>query len=184
MKTPQTKIELSCAHPREYRRYIQHVSLDLEGPDPLLVATDGHCLAVIPVETDDGDTHGPIHIDAIKGARKTKAESIRANGDLNWDGEKGAGSMTRPDVARFPDWRRIVRDDYPEKADIGIDAEILYRLARAFFSHGGNGNLGVELTFGRKDDGSIDPGAPIKVVPRQHDAPDGAFGVLMPRRTD
>lgn len=195
MILPENLIE-HVAPKKDIRRYLTHVYLDAPAPVPddaeqgapgMLVATNGHILAAVPVTLEPGDAPGYVTTEAIKAARTAARKNrkpepvIHANGALAIaDGP----TYPRPavdDVGRFPDWRavypRALQDDGPP--DIMIDADLLATLAAALDS--GKGRR-VALRFSRRTDDegreTIDPSAVIRVTGTDPDA----IGLIMPCR--
>ncbi len=175
MKIPTLKIESATAK-KDVRKCMESARLDVE--NQRLIATDGHILAIIPAEIDDGDTTGPISVEAIKAARKSKSERIKANGSLVLDNK---AEFPREDLGQYPDVDRVFKLGAADKRDeshidVRFDARLLLRLAEAI-STSCKDSLGVQLSFTRRDDGTIDDTAPILVFGK-----DGGKGLLMPMR--
>jgi len=138
MKLPNTKIEVVAAKDKT-RPVLSNVHLDVE--HKRLVATNGHSLAVNPVEVDDQDTSGPISPEAIKLARKSGRKwadrHILANGDLRVP--LAGVSLDRPEDEReYPDFDQIVPrvDAENTPASIALDAKLLYELSQAICEDG------------------------------------------------
>lgn len=165
-----------CASKDETRPHINRVELDVANKK--MVATDGHRMVVIPVETDDHDTSGPISSAALDAARKHAKKTggdaeIKSNGALV---VAGATFDRDKNAMAFPPWKMVV----PKRAPITIrlNAKYLLEIAKA---------------IGSKDDlvalaitGDLDPilvyannGATNE---RYLDGENDAFGVLMPCR--
>jgi hypothetical protein len=166
MKTPNSKIE-SAAAKKDVPYYLLDAWLDVE--KRRIVSTDGHICAIVPVELDDGDVSGPISIEVLKQARKTKSSSIKANGVLSLD--NGATFPRDGMDNKYPDVDRIVPNRTKYTVEIALDASLLLRLAEAVndqtlkYSH----NLKLHIT------GPLDA---VKVTGNI----EGAVGVIMPAR--
>lgn len=150
----ECKIE-KAASTNETRRQLVNPYLDLKDKNkPVLVATSGRALAVIPVTLDEGDTQGYVSAAALKESRKKENkfnDSIMVNGNET----VGRVSFVRPneqDIGVFPNWRQIDIKAGAEKVlQLGIDTGLLADLAKALGSDGI-----VTLTFYR---GSFHKGA-------------------------
>lgn len=109
MRIPSTKIEAAAAT-RDVRAYINQPWLDVERQR--IVATDGHILAIVPIETDEGDASGPIPTEAIKAARKMYRHTPDAMGVFKANGAiafPNGYTIPRPDgIGEFPDVDRLV----------------------------------------------------------------------------
>jgi len=192
---------LTVAGERDVRFYLNGVCLDTTGPEPVMVATDGHRMLVVrvprlvstlprgcyvipramleavkPVKLGRGQGDAPVTLTveaALPGADAGRATLVGAS----------TASATLVD-GRFPDWRRVVpskltgiasqfNTDY--LADFGTVARLLAGAKRSdggcFPTFAHAGDIG-----GRKGD----HGAALVTFPRSPDA----FGVLMPMRTD
>lgn len=189
---------LTVAGERDVRFYLNGVCLDTTGPEPVMVATDGHRMLVVrvprlvstlpagcyvipramleavkPVKLGRGQGDAPVTLTVlapIAGADAGRAELV------------GATPASAPLVdGRFPDWRRVVPSKLTGKpcqyntdylADFGTVARLLVSAKRGetvFPTFAHNGESG-----GRRMD------AALVSFPRSPDA----FGVLMPMRTD
>ncbi len=153
-----------------FRPALVNVFLDCDEEQAKLVATDGHILAVIPVEATKEEA-GLISPDVLKEARKAAPKKsdqaeVTCNGTLSLpDGRV----YPRPELQglKFPTWRAVLPKNDGHTFTIGLNAALLQRLADAL------GNDVVALTF-------------------NFDAPLGAIavkgkeghGVIMPVRVD
>ena len=153
-----------------FRPALGNVLLDCDEERPQLVATDGHILAVVPVDATKEEA-GLISPDVVKEARKAapkKADQaeITCNGTLSLpDGRV----YPRPDMEglRFPQWRQVLPKATGHTFTIGLNAELLQRLADAL------GDDVVALTF------SLDaPLGPVAVTGK------AGYGAIMPVRVD
>lgn len=153
-----------------FRPALGNVLLDCDEEQPQLVATDGCILAVVPVDATK-DEAGLISPDVLKEARKAapkKAEQaeITCNGTLSLpDGRV----YPRPDLEglKFPTWRAVLPKNDGHTFTIGLNAELLQRLADAL------GNDVVTLTF------NLD--APLGAIAVKGKE---GYGAIMPVRVD
>lgn len=140
-----------------------------------LVATNGYCLVMVPVEEVDQDTKGMIPLDALRAAGKGRMRSeIVANGDVKVLGV----SYPRPQD-KFPPIGHVL-PRFKEGAEgtittIGVDAQYIADLAKAMNAKQ------VKITI------NIDPENPrlaVETDPMLVEPihPNGATGVLMPCR--
>lgn len=165
-------VHVDCGH---VDRLLDHLLIggDLIGvearilPDTMepsvLVAMDGHCLVVVPVEMEEGQQSGSVRAEDLKAVRKAtkKGEDV---------------VVAVADHGDFPPWREVLpehRRGSPGTFTVALDVKLLAKLAEALDCERKNGN--VMLTF--KVD---DPLSPI-VVDRGWD--ERAFGILMPCRS-
>lgn len=160
MKLPETKIESICDQ-KDFRQYLRQPHLDVK--NKRLVATNGHVMAILNVELDEGDTSGPVPISAIKTARKNL-------GSILLDGQAKTldGTFERPDVGKYPDYAKSLPKVPDREPEITFNAELLFKLAQAISA---NKTKIVSLWIENKE-------SPIIVK-----ASDGiGVGVLMPCR--
>ena len=144
-----------------------------------LLATDGRMLVKIPVEREEGDTDGPVTIEAIAAARKLGRKLglvVIACND----------ALVTPDGASFP---RNAAVSYPQveqaipgkrkEVKLGLNAALLKALADAL---GDDGKTGVVLAYEVGADGT--PGTtPISITLNcAAGGRDGIKAVLMPMR--
>jgi len=127
-----SKIEKLVAD--ETRVVISAPYLDLSDKSaPVLVATNGKVLAVVPVIPDTSDTQGYISVDAIKSSRtRENNNEILVNGTQKLK----SCEMPRPDLGVFPNWRPLLESKKPVVVTITIDAALLSALAKAVSSSG------------------------------------------------
>lgn len=137
-----------------------------------LIATNGHALAICPVDDAENDDPGPITADAIKAARKVGTRKqpliIKTNGCYQFDNGLTMEKPDPRDVGEFPNWKRVIPGDVPERV-IGINPSLLMDLAHAIDSP-----HGVILELGQ------DGMNAIKVKPAENDNEN--VGVIMPMR--
>jgi hypothetical protein len=154
-----------------------------------LVATDGFILAVIPVDSQEGDVEGHIPMDAIKEGRRKARDSrlyIGSKQATVWVEFNGEKEYERPDLP-FPDYEQIVPSYNPDDDDvvqICLDARRLMQLAEALCQQQDRANkngtkkydaFGVTLTAKK---GGI---CPILVHPIWDNGKrKGRYGVIMP----
>lgn len=148
--------------------------LDTKDKDaPVVVATNGKALAVVPVELEDGDTDGHIPTAALAHYRKLSKKhheevSLKLNGTAHVHDYRDSvsASYPRPGDLRFPDWRDIREDkklfSTPVTVTIKLDAALLHKLAQAV------GNDWVTLEIRSNKDA-------VKV-----NGDRGAYGLIMP----
>lgn len=126
----QCKIE-SCVTTDKHRPSMQNVWID----DGKAICTDGHVLAVVPVQMDEHDTPGYISPDALKAARKAQKKAdkleIAANGSLAFSGI----TMPRPtveDIGKYPNWSGVFPSpDDPVQYEVAINVDKLKQVADA-----------------------------------------------------
>jgi hypothetical protein len=171
------------------RPVLTYVHLDVE--NSRVVVTDSYMLAVFPVDLDEGDTTGPIPLDALKASRKPPnkyADSrILVNGDARVvqvaaDGVAGEPYLTVPRHTgeyQFPDVDRLIPDDDKLATfEIAFNAELLAKLAK------GMGTDVVKFRFVADEDGNPSALKPIVVTPGNLEIhEDNPHGILMPVRT-
>ena len=175
MKLKDKKSIEQCAGKNDTRFYLNNPYLDAE--NKRLVATNGHCLAVVPVELSEGDTSGPVSADALKAARKTLAVF---NPDLNGEAElvcndqlevTDGPTFPRPSFNgnKYPDIDAVVPDK-KGRICVGVRVQYLADVAKAIADskHGG-----VKLW--------IDP-ENSETVSILLEGENGAYGVVMPMR--
>ena len=133
------------------------------------IATDGTCMAVVPVERAGIDVDGPIPIDALKASRARNEGGLIAL-------EKGAavlgsGVSYPRDHGEFVEWRKVlpVNSVVPEYT-ISLNPAALAQLAAALGVAGRP--AGVTLFFYGEN-------SPIAVRPRISGE---SYGVIMPMR--
>jgi hypothetical protein len=137
--------------------------------EDVLVACDGHILAVVPVLAFHDDTSGPISGDALalarKNAKKTDAASVRANGSLVLaDG----ATLPRPEQeGYYPNWEQILESSKSQEPTVtlGLNAKLMADLAEALGSN--KGVIKLEIT---------DANSAIRV------STDKGYGLIMPAR--
>ena len=160
----------------ETRSMLCNPYLDLtDKTKPVLVATDGWQMAVVPVTLDEGDTAGYVSLAAIKEARKKEhrfKDSIFVKDNETIDGI----TMPRPSVDTvgiFPNWH-MVYDSAVKTAkgeiSLGINPALLLDLAKAL-----GDDSSVTLTIRPDKDGKVLTA--IKVDTAK------ATGVIMPTPT-
>jgi DNA polymerase III sliding clamp (beta) subunit (PCNA family) len=197
MILPDSKIEKAKAKANGSRPMLESVYLDVE--NRRLLACDGFKLAVVPVETHDGDQSGPITDDALKMARAGGRSATRQidfeNGSYKFE---NGSTLPRPPVDSgaysYPDVDQIIpnmenkkkvvdcpncQTPVPTEATVtfGISAKKLYELAQAICENKRGNELHIQLTV-------ASPSQPILVEPargRYHENTDWtATGVIMP----
>jgi DNA polymerase III sliding clamp (beta) subunit (PCNA family) len=134
MKLPKSKIELVAGDEAGFS--LNNVKLDVEGKR--MLAINGHALAIIPIEVEEGDHSALIPVEVLKALRtfanRTKQKDLRisVNGMIKaeFKGEKqehalGEGTFPNADLVV-----RLVRQ--PEgPATIIFNAQTLLNLVKA-----------------------------------------------------
>ena len=175
MRVPQERIERAVADKDDPRPYLRHVHYDAENQE--LVATSGTILAIVPLLNPDADDKGgPIPTRAIKASRKTSSERIDVSGsravvvdnDVSYD--RGSKDGT------FPSYKKLIppADSTPE---VCVSAKLLLQLAKAIGNRDVSDSFFIGLSFQRRDDGQIDPFAPVHVHTQT-----GGRGTIMPAK--
>lgn len=179
------KIE-QCVSTDKTRYTLTQPYLDIRDGEARMVATDGRCMAVVPVDVDASDVSGHVPVESFKTARKkvwgklTMTElsvggSAVSVGDYTWK---------RPDLGTFPNWRGVIPSPEKDKTEtlrLGINPEYLARVAEAI---GTDGHVVLEIpveTQGRYKGQVLNA---IVVRPSDKGAVKGAFGLVMPVRLD
>lgn len=179
------KIE-KCVSTDETRYVLTQPYLDIRDGEARMVATDGRCMAVVPVDVDASDVSGHVPAESLKTARKVwgkltlntlaVGEASVSVGDYQWK---------RPvDMGKFPDWRNVIPNpekDRTETLRVGINPEYLARVAEAI---GTDRHVVLEIpveTQGRYKGQVLNA---IVVRPSDKGAVKGAFGLVMPVRLD
>lgn len=183
MKLPTAKIE-GVVQQDASRQSLAGVYVDQSGA--WLVASDGKCLAAVPVDPEDVRGSGLegkiLPVESLKAARRqTKQPEIHmAEGHCTSSGK--LGTVAHPPIdATFPDWHAIVAPITEEEADlvVALNADILLRLARAL--QGQNEAPVVKLYLRKSKRGRVVEKA-IGVAVYHPEAAGGleAYGVIMP----
>lgn len=175
--------------------------IHLDAEKSQVVATDSYMLARFPVELDEGDTSGPIPVDALKASRKPPLggvfTAIHANGDVqvvmcDHDGSRASSPyVTLPRESgdyQFPSADQLIPDNLAEFR-IAFSAKKLYELAKALTGDSKRSEVVLRFTAERQSEEEREQGAPLKpsnmrpiyVRPLRYgdDEPDG---ILMPIR--
>jgi hypothetical protein len=144
----------------------------LDAKDRRLLATDGHALVALPVETERTERSRYLACSLLKAARVLGEKDLPAEIHDQEVVEFGVLWPTAQERT-FPDWKKLVpkaRAGSPGTATLALNADLLARLANSM------GFAGVRLTIqlGAPDD---QPG-PILVQPL--DDLSEEFGLLMP----
>lgn len=154
----------------------------------MVEVTDSYMLARFPVELDEGDTSGPIPVEALKASRKPPLKglptSIRASGDTvdvhhGFGEDASAPYLTLPRETAdytFPDCARLFPENTAE-FEIGVDAAALAKLAKAM----GTDHVRLRFTASKDDDHAPSNLRPIVVEPLKVSG-DPPTGLLMPFR--
>jgi len=172
------KIE-RCVSTDETRHVLTQPYLDIQDGEGRMIATDGKCMAVVPVDVDANDVAGHVPAESLKTARKVwgkltlntlaVGESAVSVGDYQWK---------RPlDMGKFPNWRNVIPSPEKDRTEIlrvGINPEFLSRVAEAIGA-GDLVNLEIPIETQGRYKGQV-LGA-IVVRPRENCAVAGAFGL-------
>jgi len=169
------KIELVTSKEAS-RHVITEPYLDMS-QDPVLVATNGAAIAVIPVEVCADDVPGHVSADALKLMRKSKRDQAVLAKD--WIEVEGVGKVFRSDLGKFANWRSVVPDKDREAAfSVGLNIKMLWELCQAI------GCETARLEFKDNLEGVLvrptsvhSPHHPSKIC-----ADENAYGVIMPTR--
>jgi hypothetical protein len=189
MKIRKNSKPEKCIATEPFRHHINNAFLDVD--KSRLVATNGHMLACVPVEIEEGDATGFVSSDALKQARKglktrDTLATIACNGSLRTQGvtferppwraaieyepaklEDGSANPkaheTKPGVP-FPPYEQVMVEysaTDPDVVRVGLNAKYLLELAQAL---GANPAFpGVELRIKREKDGSASL-SPVQVL--------------------
>lgn len=150
-----------------------------------LIATDGHMLVSVPIETQEHDTTGPVPVEAFKRARTLATKSdpevqIQANGSIVM---RDGGTMPREDVGKFPDFNQVMPSFGPYEAGtmtVSFNPALLMELVKAI---GIEKTCGIRLTF--KVDSSLPTSGDLgPLLIESNDSNNKAIGVLMPMRDE
>jgi DNA polymerase III sliding clamp (beta) subunit (PCNA family) len=185
MELPQALIE-DLAAKNDVRYYLNDPYLDKRGDTPMLVATNGHVLAAIPVKLHGDIEQGPIPTEAIKRCRKD--QRTHAEKFLYFEaGRCGTGKVMfeREHMdCKFPQWTNLVPKIDTEKADYDICIDAAYMDLMQKSLCGGprkkHASQGVEVYLARKGK-TIDPRAAFLIKPAPKGEA-GIIGVIMPMR--
>lgn len=155
-----------------------------------MVATDGHCLAVVFPE--DGDEYdGPhdviVPTEAFKEARrlnKTKPE-IKVGKTHT---ELANGARFENIDGRYPQFDRVIPRQRRKEVSVCFNPDLLVKMKKALCEKRLRGEEGLKLYFPVicDDDGhitGIDPHGTIRVFPHDSKLTD-SFGIIMPMRAD
>lgn len=173
MKMPNRKIE-KCVSKNDARYYLENPYLDTESS--VIVSTNGHIMAVCPVELDKEDTSGSISTESLKAALKActertiknKTANIKANGSLVLDNGQVFPRIEL--TQKWVDYKRVIPDASKAEIVIGLDAKLLKDLADAICEPG-NSQIRLKIT---------DHNTAIYVDSKGSDC----YGVIMPVRID
>jgi hypothetical protein len=133
---PTGRVEL-CAARGDIRYYLNHPFLDLsDKKKPMLVATNGHVMAVAHVAIEGDVTEGPVPVAAIKAARAVKTKQPQIGARLLFVGDMCGTKdvmFRRPQYDfKFPDWRKVIPQVAKDaKPDIGINGDYMHTLQLA-----------------------------------------------------
>lgn len=178
MKIPKSAlIEFACSK-NAARIAITHPYLDTSDPaKPVLVATSGVILAVVPVEATPGEA-GYVSTVALKADRKLKTElGITRQGTAFLLGNGAVLPAETAADSKFPNWEQVVPNFDPATSrKITFNPTLLLNLAKAIGSP-----EGVTLEFDVEAQVFTVTPAGIHHLKMPHI--EGAYGVLMGIRT-
>jgi hypothetical protein len=156
-----------------------------------LVATNGHCLAIVQVVAEEGDVTGWITPEALAAWRaavkgipkyspKTLVHFTAAKDKLivrNHHGNEQNFVRPRFDGSKsFPDYDRVFPNDYSDKPAFTLDIELLYKLVQAL-GH-------TETVTGKSSMVAVFPSKDNKGPHLVKTCKDGPLGIIMPVRAD
>jgi hypothetical protein len=168
------------------RYNLQSPHLEIDKHDPArgtLAATDGHILAVAPVEVEKGDKAGPVSPEALTRARKlAKRGEDAALTATGTDPHRLVDGSTVPRPAfpegtSFPNWRQIMPAETEKRATPGrftvaFDVDLLVAASKVV----GTKILQVTFTVEKRGESLI----PFKVEPAMTADRRGQFAIIMP----
>lgn len=136
MKIPAAKIEMAVSQ-EESRYTLQAVKLDVE--EKAMIATDGHILAYVPVETHAEDHSALISLEAMKRIRAIQKQNkigrseipvkVQTNGKITVESIDSKSEFPLTEGS-FPNWQ-LVKPQMSGLPTIAIDAALLLKLAQA-----------------------------------------------------
>lgn len=99
---------------------------------PVMVATDGRMMAIVPVETTPDDTEGPLTPEQCKLAR-TELLGVEADKTrVTCTDGRTLPRVTAEKAGSYPNWRQVVpQKDRPVKFRVALDPALLLSLAQA-----------------------------------------------------
>lgn len=135
------KLESATASKSDAREKLRHAYLDTD--KARMVATDGHILAIVPVEVDPGDASGYVPTEALTTAKKllprsTETLTLACNSSI---AIPNGPSYPRPDESAFPNVDAVLPNPETRLFSVALDPELLVNLAKAL------GSAGVVLSF-------------------------------------
>jgi len=177
---------VAAKSPGRYAFSMPHYLPELNGDGrPVVSATDGHMLVVLPVPLDDGDGFNgrtvPLPADVLKTACKKAEPRIKLHDvDPDMKLEVGPLTVTTDAGGEYPDVGAVSRDCNPSNPPKGVrvrlNARKLARLADALGTH----DVEIVLPEPRKWNGSVQVSDAILVLPGADAPAPDAFGLLMP----
>ena len=160
----------------------------LDADAGLLYACNGFALAVVPVSNTEEDSSGPVPLDAIKTAGKSKIDReltapIHVNGGTVKveDATTTSEFMVSPLAQNvpYPNIEQVIKENNPGPDvvhSVALDAKLLFELAKALCTDGGyKVVLYLEPTHPRTRTVHVKP---IQKDPHRPD--NKAFGIIMP----
>ncbi|MFH1997369.1 MAG: hypothetical protein ABII94_01600 [Patescibacteria group bacterium] len=110
------------------RPAMNHVFIE----DNIAVATNGHVLAIVPVEIEEGDTGGILSKDSFVAARKLAKKNNDLQIKLNGTEELIDGTQRPRLDLKYPDYKLAIQDYSGEETrKICLNAKYLYELSQA-----------------------------------------------------
>lgn len=127
-----SKIE-ECVSHDPTRAVLHNVHLDVEAKS--LVATNGHMIAIVPVEPEEGDVTGYVTPEALKAAReggKFHEPSISCNSSLALPDGRSFPRPKAEDIGNYPNYKQVIPEaDRQVAFTVRLNAEYLYSIAKA-----------------------------------------------------
>lgn len=167
------RFQIEKAMSTDKRRHVL-MSAHLDTDAGQLIATDGRQLAVIAVKVDKDDTSGPVHVNAIKTARKEAKNTEDGLVHLQCNGgyviPATGATLPRTDMdATYPNYKQVIPPENPTAFRMCFNPEMLLSVAQAIGHEKGKGVV-IEVA---------DALSPIRVTMQ-----DGTenIGILMPVR--
>lgn len=192
--TPETACLKPAKKDRHWRQNLQNVWVDTL--ERRAVATDGHILAVVPVEPDEGDTTGYLSPEALKAGRKDYKDACILYPDADHI-TVGSTKYERPNPGEFPRYHQVFPEYKPQSETahqegmrtVCLNAELLLRIQKALGCDGLRLHIPApQLTAYDQEKGKDGRHATImdaiRVEPQHvgHGSTSEGFGVIMPMR--
>ena len=169
------KIEMATSKDAS-RHVITEPYLDMT-KSPVMVATNGAIMAVVPIETDIEDKTGFVTAEALKAERKAKLGML-CNGELK---VVNGPSFPRPELGQYPNGRvALPAKDREVKFKVGLNVKLLWELCQAI------GCETAQLEFADNVEAVLvkptSVGERHSMHPSKPAANPDSYGVIMPTR--